>query len=170
MDGVMMRHTIAALLLTPLLLLPPSSQAETTSDFFQVQLTVVPTCSVDSAEQLDRARLITAGKTTPPAPNTDSKLDVACSRGTSYDVGLTGTNAIRTIRSAKGSTSRYELVLDDNNNPVWHNTSVLGATGTGKTVSHQVISRLPDNFTLTTDKPTRAGVALSDELTITLTF
>ncbi|MQX54586.1 spore coat protein U domain-containing protein [Alcanivorax sediminis] len=160
----MMKATRTTFLLTALIMLPASGQAETAKNHFLVHLSVLPSCYIDSTE------FIAAGIPVVNPSASQGKLDVACSNGVSYEVGLSGPNNIRTIRSAHGSTSQFEIELKKRSSLDWHTNRVLGSTGAGLTVSHQVITPASTNPTASTLPDNAEGILPTGEITITLTF
>lgn len=154
---MMMRHALGPLLLTTLALTPASSEAETVENNFLVHLSVTPSCHIN-AGGLPQKKV--------PTQHSGGDLDVACSKGVSYEVGLSGHNNLRTIRSAHGSSSAYALVPEREKHSLeWSTTRILGATGADITFSHRVLDHTPN--VLGSDQTVTTRI---DEITITLTF
>ena len=133
------------------------AHAASAHQHFQVQLQLVATCSIDSGnpDSLQQRPLT-------PRRN----LDVACSRGTSYDIGVSEGIGVRTISSATGSTLHYTEERERNGKAAWKNLSLLGATGTGASASHNWNHHLPTTFTAILHGDT----GLQRQVTLTLTF
>jgi len=102
-----------------------------------------------------------------------STIDVRCSNGTAYDIGLSGTNGSRAMTTAAGSSVAYELYQDAGNSIDWDNTSVVSETGNGDPQQFTVYGVIPDQ-TATIDAADNidgdTGIDLSDTVTVTVTF
>ncbi len=105
--------------------LAASAMAASNTARFQVQLSLVATCSIDKIGRTQSGSLAT---------------DVACSRGSSYDVGLSHSHGTRTVKSANGSTEDFQYFPDSAHSLDWDNASLLSATGTGAVMTHTVDS------------------------------
>ncbi len=165
----MMNKILAMALLATASSLPMAAQAASTSDSFQVRLSLVGSCSIESVENLDFGTLSVDDVSSGTQTETGD-IGIACSKGTSYDIGLSGTNGTRTLRSHNGSTVSYELYQDSGNSIDWDNISVLSGTGTGTMVTHTVSGHLPGTFTLNPNDQVSGGAVLKDVVTVTLTF
>ena len=165
----MMNKTLGMALLATATTLPMAADAASASHSFQVRLALVASCSIESVENLDFGTLSVDDVSSGTQTETGD-IDIACSKGTSYDIGLSGTNGTRTLRSHNGSTVSYELYQDSGNSIDWDNISVLSGTGTGTIVTHTVSGYLPGTFTLNPNDQVSGGAILKDVVTVTLTF
>lgn len=141
----MMKSTWVIVILSAIAALPISSHAESKSGHFKATLTLVTSCSIEKVTPSNAGSLST---------------DITCSKGSSYDVGLSNGHGTRTLRSANGNTKYYEAYPQGTHSLEWQNESVLGATGTGAVTSHWVSSRAL----------APASNALENMVTITLSF
>ena len=147
-----MKNIRQALPLLLTLLLPALAQASTTGNTFQVQATVISSCTV-AGTSLNFGSSIDALATATPL-DASSTLSVVCTNTTPYTVALNaGSNAggasnfgARTMKSGS-NTLGYQLYLDSGRSSVWGDgtasSSTSGGTGTGSTQSLTIYGRLP---------------------------
>ena len=109
-----MKKLITASAMTAALLgAPLASQAETETDTFEVLLTLLASCTIDQATDMDFGTRTEAAVNAGGITST-STVSVTCSTGTAYDIGLSGTNGSRAMTTAAGSSVAYELYQPDN--------------------------------------------------------
>jgi spore coat protein U-like protein len=152
----------------------PANAATTTSQQFQVQLTIQAECVIRSTATLSFGTLGVlggAGGTT----NNDATTTVAvqCTNTTPYDIGLnegTTTGGTTTTRLLVGSgssaTVQYKLYTDPGHATNWGNTvntDTVHATGNGASQSYTIYGRIPPQTTPAPD-------TYSDTVTVTVTY
>ncbi|MEQ3777016.1 MAG: spore coat protein U domain-containing protein [Alcanivorax sp.] len=167
-----MKKLITASAMTAALLgAPLASQAETETDTFEVLLTLLASCTIDQATDMDFGTRTEAAVNAGGITST-STVSVTCSTGTAYDIGLSGTNGSRAMTTAAGSSVAYELYQPDNST-AWDDVSVVSDTGDSTQQDFTVNGLIPaqtatvaggDNI----DGDT--GIDLSDTVTVTVTF
>ena len=141
----MMKSTLAIVMFSAVAALPISSHAESKSGHFKATLTLVMSCSIEKVSPSNAGPL---------------SIDIAYSKGSSYDAGLSNGHGTRTLKSANGKTKYYEVYPHRAHSLEWQNESVLSATGTGAVVSHWVGQ----------GKTATHAETPNDIMTITLTF
>ncbi|MGB2247121.1 MAG: Csu type fimbrial protein [Alcanivorax sediminis] len=149
---------------------PLASQAATATGTFDVLLTLIGSCTVSQVNNVD------FGTQTEAAVNTGgitaaATLGVTCSNNTAYTVGLSGTNGARFMTSANGSSVEYELFQTDGTT-AWDSTNTEANTGSSAEQTYTVNGNIPaQTMTLNAaDAPDGTGIALSDTVTVTVTF
>ena len=165
-------RVFAALLLWtfPALLLPvdrdPAAAATTTSNM-AVRITVVSSCVIRSAATLN------FGAQGVIVSNVDSTstLQVQCTSGTPYNIGLnagSGSGATVAVRKMTNGTStiNYSLYTTNARTTVWGNTvgtDTVSGTGSGASQAYTIYGRVPAP---TTPAPARE----TDTVTVTGTY
>ena len=151
---------------------PLASQAATETETFDVLLTLLASCTIDQATDMDFGTRTEAAVNAGGITST-STISVTCSNGTAYDIGLSGTNGSRNMTSAAGSSVAYELYQDSGNSTDWDNTNVNSGTGDSTQQDFTVNGLIPAQ-TATIDGADNidgdTGVDLSDTVTVTVTF
>lgn len=149
------------------ILASPAALAATATDTMAVTATVQSTCTVVASP-------LAFGTYNPiSASNLDATttLNVTCTQGTAYNVGLSaggGTGATTTVRklTSSGHTLNYALYQDTTRSTNWGNTigtdTVTGTAGTVAT-AYTVYGRIPGS------QNTTAG-AYTDSVTVTVTY
>jgi len=139
-------------LLLAALMSPSLVWATTTNNTFQVNATVISSCTV-AGTTLNFGNSIDALATPTPLDAT-STLTVQCTNTTAYTVALNaGTNAggasnfgSRTMKSGS-NTLNYQLYLDAGHSSVWgdgtSSSSNVAGTGTGNPQTLSIYGRLP---------------------------
>jgi spore coat protein U-like protein len=146
----------------------PAAQAATAQSSFQVQMTVLASCAVNSTTTLD------FGSTALLSSSIDqsSSVELQCSQTTPYNVGLNagtttgGTVATRKLTAGGAQTINYTLYRDAARTQVWGNTvgtDTLSGTGTGAAQTFAVYGRVPS-------QTTPAPGAYTDTVTVTVTY
>lgn len=162
----------ASALTAALLCAPLASQAATETDTFDVLLTLLASCTIDQATDLDFGTQTEADVNAGGVTST-STVGVTCSTGTAYDIGLSGTNGSRAMTTAAGSSVAYELYQDAGNSTDWDNTNVVSDTGDSTQQDFTVYGLIPAQ-TATIDAADNidgdTGIDLSDTVTVTVTF
>ena len=150
-----------------LVLASQSASAATVTDTMAVTVTVQSACVV-SASPLAFGTYSPVSGTNLDATTT---LNVTCTQGTAYNVGLSaggGTGATTTVRklTSSGRTLNYALYSDSGRTTNWGNTvstdTVSGTAGLTAT-AYTVYVRIPAN------QNTAAG-AYTDSVTVTVTY
>lgn len=152
--------------------LPAPLIAATTSSTFETSATVANSCSVSATN-------LAFGSIT-PVDNTNfdatSTVDVTCSNGTAYNIGLddgasSGDGSVSTRRMSDGATTpeylSYQLYSDSGHTTVWGNTvstDTVAATGDGNTQSNTVYGRVPSG------QQTVSTGSYTDTVTVTVTY
>lgn len=148
----------------------PTAHTATVTDNMNVQLIVSASCAIGTVTDLDFGTAAT-----PLAANIDatSSIEVTCSNGTTYDIGLdAGTTVGGTIATRKmfnATTTEdvdYTMYSDAGRTTNWGNTvgtDTVGATGNGAAQSYTVYGRVPPQTT-----PTPA--TYTDVVQITVTY
>lgn len=134
-----------------------------------VSATVIESCEVTTAAVAFGNYDASSGT----AVDNTGSVDVICSSGTTYDIGLgvgTGTGAtVSTRQMGDGATGvlNYSLYLDSGRLTNWDNTGGLGVvsgTGTGSSQSHTVYGRIP------ADQAAAPSGAYSDTVVVTVSY
>ena len=143
------------------------SFASTTTSTFATQVTLVASCTINSASTLN------FGSQGVLIANVDqtSTLQVQCTNTTPYNIGLdagTGTGATVAVRkmTSGANTVNYSLYSDSGRSTVWGNTvgtNTVAATGSGASQSYTVYGRV-------TAQTTPAPATYSDTVTVTVTY
>ena len=149
---------------------PLASQAATATDTFDVLLTLIGSCTVSQVNNVDFGTRTEAEVNT-GGINATATLGVTCSNNTAYTVGLSGTNGTRAMTSANGSSVAYELYQTDGTTD-WDSTNTEAGTGNSAEQTYTVNGTIPaQTMTLNAaDAPDGTGIALSDTVTVTVTF
>jgi spore coat protein U-like protein len=175
MSNVHQARTIACLrpfaagvaLAAGFVLVPQAASAATATDTIAVTATVQSACTVVASP-------LAFGTYNPiSASNLDATttLNVTCTQGTAYNVGLNaggGAGATTTVRklTSSGHTLNYALYQDSNRTTNWGNAvgtdTVPGTAGTGAT-AYTVYGRIAGS------QNTTAG-AYTDSVTVTVTY
>lgn len=154
-------------LVAGLALAPQAPLAATVTDTMAVTATVQSACVVSATP-------LAFGTYNPVAgTNLDATatLNVTCTQGTGYNVGLSaggGSSATTTVRklTSSGNTLNYALYSDSGRTTNWGNTvstdTVAGTAGASAT-AYTVYGRIPGN------QNTTAG-AYTDSVTVTVTY
>ena len=138
--------------------------AATDTATLTVTASVAAVCNVQSAT-------LAFGAYDPAAANLDATttVDLTCTPGTTYDVGLdgggSGNVAARQMANG-GATLNYSMYQDASRTTNWGDTvgtDTVSGTGGGGVVSHTVYGRIPTGQFVATG-------AYSDTVTITVTF
>lgn len=152
--------------------LPAPLIAATSTTSFETSATVADTCSVSATN-------LAFGSIT-PVDNTNfdatSTVDVTCSNGTAYNIGLNaGANSsdgtVSTRRMSDGAATpeylSYQVYSDSGRTTVWGNTvgtNTVAATGSGSTQSNTVYGRVPSG------QQTVSTGSYADTVTVTVTY
>ncbi len=148
----------------------PSSHAATDTANMSVQLIVSASCAIGTVNNLNFGTA-----STPLTANIDvaTTMDVTCSNGTTYDIGLdagtTGGGTIATrlmFNIGTGETVQYRMYTDAGRTTNWGDTvgvDTQGATGNGALQSYTVYGRVPPQTT-----PTAA--TYTDTVLVTVTY
>jgi spore coat protein U-like protein len=149
------------------------SLATTTTTTFTVSITLTATCTITSASAMNFG---TTGILNAAIPQT-STINVICSSGTGYNIGLdagAGTGATVAARKMTNSsnTVTYSLYRDTNHTQVWGNTvgtDTVSGTGDGQAAgqSYTVYGLVPAQ---TTPPAAAGGTTYSDTITVTVTY
>lgn len=145
-----LRHLVVA----TALVVSGSAMAGTASDNFKVTLTILGACSID-ANDLDFGT--NTGAIT-PAIDAQSNLQVTCTNGTPYSIGLNngvGSGATASVRkmtnASDSSTVNYSLYTTAARTSVWDNNcttlpgtaaTCVSGTGSGSAQTLQVFGRV----------------------------
>lgn len=147
--------------------LPCLAWAATATTTFQVTATVPDSCVV-AAEDL-------AFGTYDPVSGSEldgsSSIDVTCTLGTSYDIGLDeGVGSGATVSARKMTSGSdlltYSLYQDVGHNTVWGDTvssNTVSGTGTGLVQSYTVYGQIPASQVVPVG-------SYADTITVTVTF
>ncbi len=143
---------------------PPTQNVSTTS--FTATVTVQGSCSVSAAT-------LNFGNAGSLATNIDAttSINVTCSTGTPYQIGLNAGNGTgATVSNRKmtygGSTVSYQLYSDSARTTNWGNSvgsDTVGGTGNGSAQNLVVYGRVPS-------QPTPAPATYSDTIVVTVTY
>lgn len=152
-----------------------AAQAATDTKTFQVKLTITESCVISATAPTDVDFGSQARATAAVAFDAAGALNVNCSAGTPYTIGLnggannTGTTATptagsRRMLSGAANYVGYELYQNSTRATFWGNAtgSWLGGTGTGASVSVPVYGRV-----VSANAPAGAYV---DTVTATITY
>lgn len=169
-----MRMTTGLGVLTGLAFVGGPASATTTTQTFQVQLTIQAQCVINSTATLNFGSLGVLGGAG-GSTNNDQTTTVAvqCTNTTPYDIGLdagTTTGGTTTTRllfnSSTSETVQYKLYTDSGHSTNWGNTvstDTVHATGNGASQSYTIYGRIPPQTT-----PTPG--TYSDTVTVTVTY
>ena len=149
------------------LVLPALALAQTATDSFDVTITIQADCEITSTATLDFG---TQGVLT-TAVDEQALLEVTCTEGTDYDIGLdagTGTGATTSTRLMTGGadTVAYQIFQNAGRSINWGNvvgTDTQASTGTGTTQPFAVYGRVPV-------QTTPAVGTYTDTVGVTVTF
>jgi spore coat protein U-like protein len=143
------------------------SFAVTSTATFTVQVTIVATCTINSASTLN------FGSQGVFTANVDqsSTIQVQCTNTTPYNIGLdagVGSGATVAVRkmTSGGATVNYTLYSDSGHTTVWGTTigtNTVAATGNGAAQSYTVYGRIPA-------QTTPAPGTYADTVTVTVTY
>jgi len=160
-------YFIAAAAAVGLLPSAGTSFAATSTATFSVQVTIVATCTINSASALN------FGSQGVFTANVDqfSTIQVQCTNTTPYTIGLdAGLGAGATVAVRKmtngGVTVNYTLYSDSLHTTVWGTTigtNTVAATGNGAAQSYTVYGRIPA-------QTTPAPGTYADTVTVTVTY
>ncbi|MBB6428172.1 spore coat U domain-containing protein [Sphingopyxis sp. JAI128] len=162
------RKILGAIGLTALFVAPSAFAQTTTDDTFTVQITIEESCAIDTAAtDMDFGTVGILNNDT-----ATSTVNVTCSNGTPYDIGLdagVGAGASVASRFMTGSgaeTVEYALYQDAAHSTLWGET--IGAdtqtgTGNGAPQPYTVYGQLATQTTPTADTYT-------DTITLTVTY
>jgi spore coat protein U-like protein len=151
-----------------LLLSAELPQAATTTSTFTVSITLVATCTINSASTLNFGNSV--GILSAALPGT-STLSVTCSNTTPYNIGFdagTATGATVTTRkmTSGANTVSYGLYSDSGHTTNWGNTvgtDTVAGTGNGAAQSYTVFGQVPI-------QTTPAPGTYTDTITVTVTY
>jgi len=146
----------------------PSFAVTTTTTTFTAQISIVASCTINSAGTLNFSS--NQGVLIANVDQT-STISVQCTSGTGYNIGLDagiGTGATVAVRKMtfSGSTINYSLYTDAGHTTVWGNTistDTVAATGNGAPQSYTVFGRVPP-------QTTPAIGTYTDTVTVTVTY
>jgi spore coat protein U-like protein len=143
------------------------SFAATSTATFSVQVTIVATCTINSASALNFGNqgVFTANV------DQSSTIQVQCTNTTPYTIGLdAGLGAGATVAVRKmtngGATVNYTLYSDSLHTAVWGTTigtNTVAATGNGAAQSYTVYGRIPA-------QATPAPGTYTDTVTVIVTY
>jgi spore coat protein U-like protein len=144
-----------------------TSFAATSTATFSVQVTIVATCTINSASALNFG---SQGVFTVNVDQT-STIQVQCTNTTPYTIGLDaglGTGATVAVRkmTSGGVTVNYSLYSDSLRTTVWGTTigtNTVAATGNGAAQSYTVYGRIPA-------QTTPAPGTYNDTVTVTVSY
>jgi spore coat protein U-like protein len=144
------------------------AEAATATTTMTVQVSIVATCTINSASTLNFGNSIGV-----LSANVDqqSTIQVTCTNTTPYNVGLnagTGTGATVATRklTSGANTINYTLYSNSGRTTVWGNTigaDTVAATGNGAAQSYTVYGRIPP-------QTTPAPGSYTDTITVTVTY
>jgi spore coat protein U-like protein len=147
--------------------------ATTTTTTFTVSITLTATCTITSASALNFGP---AGILSTAIPQT-STINVICTNGTTYNIGLdAGTGPGATVAARKmtngGNAVTYSLYRDAAHTQVWGNTvstDTVAGTGDGQAAgqNYTVYGLVPAQ---TTPPASAGGTTYSDTITVTVTY
>lgn len=164
-----MKKFLTAAIVSSGAMLSMNAIAATSTTTFGVSATVSASCSV-SATALSFGTVDVLAGTATDATTT---VDVTCTNGTTYNVGLdagTGSGATVTARKMTGSTTNtlnYSLYSDSGRTTNWGNTvgtDTVASTGSGSAQSLTVYGRVPSGQSATTVD------TYNDTITVTVTY
>jgi len=169
-----MRMTIGLGILTGLAFVGEPADATTTTQTFQVQLTIQAQCVINSTATLNFGTLgVLAGAGQNANNDQTTTVAVQCTNSTPYDIGLDGgttTGGTTTTRLLHNSSTnenvQYKLYSDSGHSTNWGNTvstDTVHATGNGASQSYTIYGRIPPQNT-----PTPGSYA--DVVTVTVTY
>lgn len=144
-----------------------ASQAQTATATFDVQITIQSDCAITSTNNLDFG---TQGVLDANVDATTT-LQVQCTSGTPYDVGLdaglaSGATVTTRQMTSGANTIDYELFSDSTRTTNWGetvSTDTVTETGTGSAQTFTVYGRVPV-------QSTPAAGTYTDTIGITVTF
>ena len=153
---------------------PLASQAATETETFDVLLTLLASCTIDQATDMDFGTRTEAAVNAGGITST-STISVTCSNGTAYDIGLSGTNGSRNMPSPAGSSVAYELYQPDNTTAWESGAPAVEVSDIGDSTQQDfTVNGLIPAQTATIDGADNidgdTGVDLSDTVTVTVTF
>src|SRR4051812_10023563 len=160
-------YFIAAAVAVGLLPSASVSFAATSTATFSVQVTIVATCTINSASALNFG---SQGVLTANVDQT-STIQVQCTNTTPYNIGLDAglgsgaTVAVRKMTSG-GATVNYTLYSDSGRTTVWGvtiGTNTVAGTGNGAAQSYTVYGRIPA-------QTTPAPGSYADTVTVTVSY
>jgi spore coat protein U-like protein len=160
-----MKRVSARVLLAALFLAASGAAVaqQTSTDTFQVQITIDVACDM-TASDLDFG---THGFLATDV-DAQSALTVTCSNLAPYEIGLNeGVNGARLMQSGAGAQVGYELYTTAARTIVWDDiggTTVVSGTGTGAAQTVDVFGRVP------AQTPAPAAGAYTDTVTATIQF
>src|ERR1044072_1645061 len=144
------------------------AHAATATTTMTVQVSIVATCTINSASTLNFGNSIGV-----PSANVaqTSTIQVTCTNTTPYNVGLnagTGTGATVATRklTSGANTINYTLYSNSGRTRVWGNTigtDTVAATGNGAAQNYTVYGRIPP-------QTTPAPGTYTDTITVTVTY
>jgi spore coat protein U-like protein len=160
-------YFIGAAAAVGLLLSSSATFAATSTATFTVQVTIVATCTINSASTLNFG---SQGIFTANVDQT-STIQIQCTNTTPYTIGLdagVGTGATVAVRkmTSGGATVNYTLYSDSGRTTVWGTTigtNTVAATGSGAAQSYTVYGRIPA-------QTTPAPGTYNDTVTVTVTY
>jgi len=145
-----------------------AAQSATRTDDFEVRITIQGTCTVLTASDID------FGTTTPIAGtrNQTGAINVQCTNGTPYSLGLDGGNAddVANRRMSNGPVEiPYTLSSVSAGGSVWGNdaSNWVSGNGAGVGAAYEIEHEVYAQATLTGNEP--AGT-YTDTVTATLTY
>lgn len=147
---------------------PAANAATTITTTFQAKIAIGASCVFSTGGTSD----IDFGFQTALSAviNQTSTIQVQCTTGTPYTVGLNGGSvannvAARQMKSPAGGLVNYSLFQDTNHLVNWTNTGggLVSGTGTGSAITHTVFGQVPV-------QATPAVGAYADTITVSVTY
>ena len=168
-----MRVTIGLGVLTGLAFVGVPASATTTTQTFQVQLTIQAQCVINSTATLNFGTLGVLGGAG-GSTNNDQTTTVAvqCTDTTPYDIGLDagttsgGSTTTRLLFNSSPATVQYKLYTDSGHTTNWGNTvstDTVSKTGNGASQTTTIYGRIPP-------QTTPAPGSYTDTVTVTVTY
>ena len=159
--------------LTGLVVAAGPAAATTTTQNFQVTLTIVAECVIRSTATLAFGSIGVLGGSS-GATNNDATAAVAvqCTNTTPYDIGLNagttsgGSTTTRLLAGSGAPTVQYKLYQDAGHTTNWGNTvatDTASKVGNGASQSYTIYGRIPPQTTPAPDTYT-------DTVTVTVTY
>ncbi len=164
-----MKQLQLAILSTPLLLAGAPALAATATDTFQVSATVLDACSVTAGDLAFGNVDLLSGTDV----DATSSIEVTCSTGTAYDVGIGpgtadgATTSSRQMGDGDTGALDYALYSDGTRDTNWGDvvdTDTVAGTGDGGVQTLTVFGRVPSGQTGV------AAGAYTDTVTVTVTY
>lgn len=147
--------------------LSSSLNAQTATTSFGVSITINAECLIAAPAAL----VYPATGVLNTAVDSSTDLDVTCTSGTAYQIGLdagqgTGATTAARLMTQGAETVSYQLFRESARTLNWGDTAgtdTLGSVGTGTTQTFTVFGRVPA-------QPSPAPGTYNDEVTVTVTY